>query len=259
MRGSYLALLPIAAVVCAVLFAQQPPPPPPPGQALSSDQLEDLVAPVALYPDLSMPYRVEFMVGAQAWPFPAPMVRTDGKRQMDAAGDRLEILARRIRRNELNAMEVCRGYAEALIDFSSGSHDRDHVLKYAQRSTGRQDGLYSEAAADSLVSLAFAETTQRDLSSGGLKLYHGYYFRVLTPEGVEASGGAFGYVVNGKRIGGFALVAWPAEYGVSGIQTFTINHEGVVYEKDQGPATAEQARRMTQFNPDKSWRPVVLE
>jgi len=212
--------------------------------------------------DPSTPDRVEFTVGAQEWPFPVPVVRMDGKWQMDAAGGRLEILARRIGRNELNAIEVCRGYAEAQMEYASGSHDKDHVLKYAQRiasSTGQQDGLYSDAAADNLVSLAFAEATQGNVSTVGRKPYHGYYFRVLTAQGDNATGGAFEYVVNGKMIGGFALVAWPAEYGVSGIETLTINHLGVVYEKDLGPSTAEQARRMTQFNPDKSWRAVVLE
>jgi len=212
--------------------------------------------------DPSTPDRVEFTVGKQEWPFPVSVVRIEGKWQMDAAGGRLEILARRIGRNELNAMEVCRGYVEAQMEYASGSHDKDHVLKYAQRissSPGQQDGLYSDTAADSPVSLAFAEATQGKLSTVGLKPYHGYYFRVLTAQGAEATGGAFGYVVNGKMIGGFALVAWPAEYEVSGIQTLTINHQGVVYEKDLGSSTAEQARRMTQFNPDKSWRPVVLE
>jgi hypothetical protein len=212
--------------------------------------------------DPSTPDRVEFTVGEQEWPFPVPVVRMDGKWQMDAAGGRLEILARRIGRNELNAMEVCRGYAEAQMEYASGSHDTDHVLKYAQRiasTAGQQDGLYSDATADSLVSLAFAEATQGNVSTMGLKPYHGYFFRALTAQGAEATGGAFGYVVNGKMIGGFALVAWPAEYGVSGIQTLIINHQGVVYEKDLGPSTVEQARRMMQFNPDKSWRPVVLE
>jgi hypothetical protein len=212
--------------------------------------------------DPSTPDRVEFTVGAQEWPFPVPVVRMDGKWQMDAAGGRLEILARRIGKNELNAMEVCRGYAEAQMDYASASHDRDHVLKYAQRiasSMGQQDGLYSDAAADSLVSLAFAEAVEGNPSAMSLKPYHGYYFRVLTAQGSEASGGAFGYVVNGKMIGGFALVAWPAEYGVSGIRTLMINHEGIVYEKDLGTSTAAQARRMVQFNPDKSWQAVVLE
>jgi hypothetical protein len=190
------------------------------------------------------------------------VVRKDGKWRLDATVGRLEILARRIGRNELNAMEVCRGYAEAQMDFASSSHDRDHVLKYAQKVAsveGQQDGLYSAAAANSLVSLAFAEAVEGNVSPTALKPYHGYFFRVLTAQGSDAAGGAFGYVVNGKMIGGFALIAWPAEYGVSGIRTLLINHQGVVYEKDLGASTAEQAHRMLQFNPDKSWQPVVLE
>jgi hypothetical protein len=202
------------------------------------------------------PDRVEFTVGAHEWPFPVPIVRRDGKWQLDSIGGRLEILARRIGRNELDAREVCRGYAEAQMEYASGSHDRDHVLKYAQKigsTAGQQDGLYSDGAANSLVSLAFAAAAE-NLSTVGRKAapYHGYYFRLLTAQGANASGGGFGYVVNGKMIGGFALVAWPAEYGVSGIRTLIINHEGVVYEKDLGPATAVEARRMMQFNPDKS-------
>jgi hypothetical protein len=112
-----------------------------------------------------------------------------------------------------------------------------------------------------MVSRAFAEAAAADVANGGKRSepYHGYYFRVLKSQGPDAGGGAFDYVVNGKMIGGFALVAWPAEYGVSGIRTLIINHEGVVYEKDLGAGTALQARQMTRFNPDRSWRPVVLE
>ncbi len=214
--------------------------------------------------DPSTPNRVEFTVGEHEWPFPVPVVRIDGKWQMDAAGGRLEILARRVGRNELNAMEICRGYAEAQMDYASAGRDGDRVLKYAQKilsTAGKQDGLYSGAIADSMVSLAFAQAAEASRSTPGGKTspYHGYYFRVLTAQGPDAPGGAFGYVVNGKMIGGFALVAWPAEYGVSGIMTFIINHEGLVYEKDLGPGTAPEARRMTQFNPDRSWRPEVLE
>ena len=214
--------------------------------------------------DPSTPDRVEFTVGVQEWPFPVPVVRKDGKWQLDAAGGRLEILARRIGRNELNAMEVCRGYAEAQIEYGSSVHDEDRVLKYAQKvhsSLGKRDGLYADGAADSLVSQAFAEAADANVSTTGTRSapYHGYYFQVLKSQGPDASGGAFDYIVNAKMIGGFALVAWPAEYGVSGIRTLIINHDGVVYEKDLGPATAEQARRITRFNPDKSWRPVVLE
>jgi hypothetical protein len=214
--------------------------------------------------DLFNPDRVTFTVGEQEWPFPVPLIRRNGKWQLDSASGRLEILARRIGRNELNAMEVCRGYAEAQLEYASGARDGDRVLKYAQKlvsTAGKQDGLYWNDSDNSLVSRAFAHAADANLATPGSKLdpYHGYYFRVLKSQGPDAAGGAFDYVVNGKMIGGFALVAWPAEYGVSGVGTFIINHDGVVYEKDLGPGTAMRARRMAQFNPGKSWRPLVLE
>ena len=207
--------------------------------------------------------RVTFTVGEQEWPFPVPVIRKDGKWQLDSASGRIEILARRIGRNELNAMEVCRGYAEAQLEYAAAARDGDRVLKYAQKivsTPGKQDGLYADGVPDSLVSQAFAGAAAANPAAGKKpEPYHGYYFRVLKSQGPDAAGGAFDYVVNGKMIGGFALVAWPAEYGVSGIRTLLINHEGVVYEKDLGATTAIQARQMTRFNPDKSWQPVVLE
>jgi hypothetical protein len=210
------------------------------------------------------PDRVTFTVGGQEWPFPVPVIRRGGRWQLDSASGRLEILALRIGRNELNAMEVCRGYAEAQLEYAAEAHDGDGLLKYAQRivsTPGKQDGLYTEGVTDSLVSKEFAEAAAARVSTAGNKPdpYHGYYFRVLKAQGPDAAGGAFDYVVNGKMIGGFALVAWPAEYGASGIGTFIINHEGVVYEKDLGAATAMQARQLTRFNPDKSWHQVVGE
>jgi hypothetical protein len=210
------------------------------------------------------PGRVEFTVGARQWPFPVPVVLSNGRWQLDSASGRLEILARRIGRNELNAMEVCRGYAEAQMEYAAAEHDGDHVLKYAQKITatsGKQDGLYLGGASDSLVSQPFAEAAIASPSTTGNKAepYHGYYYLALKSQGPDAAGGAFDYVVNGKMIGGFALIAWPAEYGVSGVGTFIINHDGVVYEKDLGAGTAVQARQTTRFNPDKSWHQVVLE
>jgi hypothetical protein len=214
--------------------------------------------------DRFTPDRVAFTVGTQEWPFPVPVVRKDGKWRLDSASGRIEILARRIGRNELNAMEVCRGYAEAQMEYAAGPRDGDRVLRYAQKilsAPGKQDGLYWDGKSDSLVPRAFAEAAGASPSTAGKKAepYHGYYFRVLKSQGPDAAGGAFVYVVKGKMIGGFALVAWPAEYGVSGIRTLLINHDGVVYERDLGAATAIEARQMTRFNPDKSWRPVVLE
>src|ERR1039458_2092514 len=184
--------------------------------------------------------------------------------QLAAGSGRIEILARRIGRNELNAMEVCRGYAEAQMEYAAAEHDGDRVLKYAEKiaaTPGKQDGLYLGGVSDSLVSQTFAEAAVANPSTMGKKAepYHGYYYRVLKSQGPDAAGGAVDYVVNGKMIGGFALVAWPAEYGVSGVGTFIINHDGVVYEKDLGAGTAVQARQMTRFNPDKSWQQVVLE
>lgn len=210
------------------------------------------------------PDRVTFTVGSQEWPFPVPVIRRDGRWRFDSASGRVEILARRIGRNELNAMEVCRGYAEAQLEYAAAARDGDRVLKYAQKivsTPGRQDGLYSDGVPDSPVSKAFAEAAAASLSTTGKKPepYHGYYYRVLKSQGPDAPGGAFDYVVNGRMIGGFALVAWPAEYGVSGIRTLIINHDGVVYEKDLGAATAIQARQMTRFNPDKSWEQLILE
>jgi hypothetical protein len=214
--------------------------------------------------DRFRPDRVEFTVGAQEWPFPVPVVLRNGRWQLDSASGRLEILARRIGRNELNAMEVCRGYAEAQLEYAATEHDGDRVLKYAQKiaaTPGKQDGLYLGGVSVSLVSQPFAEAAVANPSTMSKKSepYHGYYYRVLTSQGPDAAGGAFDYVVNGRMIGGFALVAWPAEYGVSGVGTFIINHDGVVYEKDLGAGTAMQARQMTRFNPDKFWQPVVLE
>ncbi len=214
--------------------------------------------------DVLDPNRVTFTVGAQEWPFPVPLIRQDGKWHLDSDSGRVELLARRIGRNELDAVDVCRGYAEAQMEYASAPRDDDRVLKYAERivsSAGKHDGLYKEGSADSLVSREFAEAVQAGAPVTGKRAepYHGYYFRVLKSQGPDAEGGLFDYLVNGKMIGGFALVAWPAEYGVSGIQTFVISHEGLVYAKDLGAATPAQALQMARFNPDKSWHPMILE
>jgi hypothetical protein len=203
--------------------------------------------------DPTNPDRVTFAVGEQDWPFPVPVVRKDGKWQLDPIGGRLEILARRIGRNELNAMEICRGYVEAQLEYASEDRDKDGILEYAQRvvsTTGKHDGLYADDAPQNLVSKAFAVAADASKPEP----YHGYYFRVLKSQGADATGGALDYVVKGKMIGGFALVAWPAEYGVSGIQTFIVNHEGVVYGKDLGSNTAALARQMPRFNPGNAVR-----
>jgi len=208
--------------------------------------------------DPTNPDRVTFAVGEQDWPFPVPVVRKDGKWQLDPVGGRLEILARRIGRNELNVMEICRGYVEAQLEYASEDRDHDGILEYAQRiisTPGKPDGLYADDAPQNLVTKEFAAAA----SAGKPEPYHGYYFRILKSQGPDATGGALDYVVKGKMIGGFALVAWPAEYGVSGVQTFIVSHEGLVYGKDLGTNTAALARQMTRFNPDKFWKRIDLE
>lgn len=214
--------------------------------------------------DPTNPNRATFSVGAQDWPFPVPLARNKaGRWYFDAGQGKMEVLARRIGRNELNAVEVCRGYVEAQLEYSQRDRDADGILEYAQKivsSPGKQDGLYWEGESYTLVPKSFAGAAEA-AAEGGKKPepYHGYFYRILKAQGPAADGGAVGYVVKGEMIGGFALVAYPAEYGVSGVKTFIVNHRGVVYEKDLGPATATLAHQMTQFNPDKGWHPVDKE
>jgi Protein of unknown function (DUF2950) len=208
--------------------------------------------------DQDNPLNTILVIGDQEWPFPIPLVEKDGKWRFDSAKGRLEILARRIGQNELNAVDVCRGYVEAQQEYAAEDRDKDGILEYAQKivsSPGKHDGLYWDGA--TIVPKSFAEAAESYAKEGAkLQPYHGYYFRVLKAQGPDAQGGALGYVVKGKMIGGFALVAWPAEYGVSGIHTFIVNHHGIVYEKDLGAGSAALAKQMIRFNPDKSWRPV---
>ena len=211
--------------------------------------------------DPSNPDRAALSIGAQDWPFPVPLVRKDGKWHFDSAAGKIEILAHRIGENEVNAVEVCRGYVEAQMEYAAREHDKGGVLEYAQKivsSPGKQDGLYWEGASESLVPKAFANAAAANIVEGPKKpdRYHGYYFRILKAQGPDAPAGSFDYVVKGKMIGGFALVAYPAEYAVSGVKTFIVNHRGVVYERDLGPNTEALARQMTRFNPDKSWKPA---
>jgi hypothetical protein len=214
--------------------------------------------------DPTNPDRAVFSVGEQDWPFPVPLVRKDGQWRFDSSQGRLEILARRIGANEIDAMEVCRGYVEAQLEYAAQDRDAHGTLQYAQKivsSPGKHDGLYWEGAPETLVPKSFAGAAAASQPEGGgkPKPYHGYYFHILKAQGADAPGGGFNYVVKGEMIGGFALAAWPTEYGVSGVRTFIVNHRGIVYEKDLGPRTAAVARQMTQFNPDKSWRQVEPE
>jgi len=211
--------------------------------------------------DPGNPDHASIVVGPNDWPFPVPLVKVNGKWQFDPGKGRVEILARRIGRNELSAVEVCRGYVAAQMEYATEDRDKDGGLEYAQKivaTPGKHDGLYGEGAPEGLVPKAFADAAAAS-AEGKPVPYHGYYFRILTAQGPDAEGGAVNYVVKREMIGGFALVAWPAEYAVSGVHTLIVNHKGVIYEKDLGPNTNALARRMAAFNPDKSWRPVEKE
>jgi hypothetical protein len=213
--------------------------------------------------DPSNPGRATIVTGNDAWPFPVPLIRAkSGQWHFDAARGRTEILARRIGRNELVAIDVCRGYVEAQMQYATNDYDKDGILEYAQKlvsTPGQQDGLYWEGQPGNLIPKDFADAADSVSAEGKRVPYHGYNFHILKAQGADATGGAHSYVVKGEMIGGFALVAYPAEYGVSGIKTFIVNQDGVVYEKDLGPTTATLAHAMTSFNPGKGWQAVSGE
>ena len=202
-------------------------------------------------------------VGSDDWPLPIPIVKQGAHWRFDTAQGREEILARRIGRNELNTMQVCLAYVDAQREYYEEDRRGNGVLQYAQKfasTPGKRDGLYWETKpAEPLsplghfVAKARAEGYRRD-KSGGPTPYHGYLFRILTSQGPDAPDSAYDYVVGGQMIGGFGLVAFPAEYGASGVTTFIVNQDGVVYEKDLGPKTPTIAGAMRAFNPDKSWK-----
>ena len=202
-------------------------------------------------------------IGSDDWPFPIPLVRQDTAWHFDTKAGEQEILARRIGRNELNTIQVCLAYVAAQQEFAAKDRLGDGLREYATKfrsSLGKHDGLFwpAEAGAEEsplgpLVASARAEGYGPRAAGAKPAPFHGYYFRILTRQGKDAPGGAYSYVVKGHMIGGFALVAFPAKYRDSGVMTFIVNQDGVVYQKDLGPDTAARARRMSAFNPDKSW------
>jgi hypothetical protein len=203
-------------------------------------------------------------VGPENWPFPVPLVRKNGQWMFDSSQGKIEVLARRVGRNELNAIDVCRGYVEAQMEYAARDRNAHGVLAYAQHilsTPGKKDGLYWEGESETLVPKSFGDAAAVFLAAQGKKAqpYHGYFFHILKAQGAAAEGGSMDYVVKGEMIGGFALVAWPAEYGVSGVHTLMVNQSGVVYEKDLGATTGVLVRQMTRFNPDKGWQKVTGE
>jgi hypothetical protein len=204
------------------------------------------------------------VVGPDDFPLPIPLVRKDGLWRFDTAAGREEILFRRIGENELDAIQSALAYVDAQDEYAEKDRTGAGVNTYAQRiisQPGKKDGLYwptSQGEEVSPLGELIAEATKQGYRVGGGRTpFHGYYFKILTKQGAAAAGGELEYIVNGKMIGGFALVAYPAEYRNSGVMTFIVNHAGTVFQKDLGPNTAQVAERMTAFNPDKTWRAVT--
>jgi len=203
------------------------------------------------------------VVGADDFPLPIPLVRKDGLWRFDTAAGREEILFRRIGENELDAIQSTLAYVDAQDEYAEKDRTGAGVNTYAQRiisQPGKKDGLYwptSQGEPPSPLGELVAEATKQGYRVGaGRSPFHGYYFKILTKQGAAAAGGELEYIVNGKMIGGFALVAYPAEYRNSGVMTFIVNHAGTVFQKDLGPNTTQVAERMTAFNPDKTWQKV---
>ena len=205
--------------------------------------------------------RAFLTVGNDDWPFPVPIVKTGNTWSFDSKAGLQEILARRIGRNELDAIEIARGYVEAQHEYAMEKHDNSKVNEYAQRiiaTPGKQDGLAWQNP-DGTWGGPVGENVARAIERGYStkhQPFHGYYFTVLKGQGPAAPLGQMDYVVNGAMIGGFALIAVPAEYGVTGVKTFIVSNDGVVYEKDLGPNTLQLAQKIERFNPDRTWNPV---
>jgi hypothetical protein len=212
----------------------------------------------AVVPDPGNPKKAILTVGNDDFPMPFPIVEADGKWRFDSEAGRQEILARRIGTNELAAITFLRGYVEAQKEYALELHDGSKVHQYAQKvvsTPGKQDGL-SWWTADHKPAGPIGDAIAKAMAQGYSKRgdpYNGYYFKFLTAQGPSAPTGARNYVVKGEMIGGFAAIAWPANYGVTGVQTFQVNHDGVVYQKDLGDDTAKLAAKIDRYDPDKSW------
>lgn len=204
------------------------------------------------------------IIGKDEWSFPIPLVKTDSEWAFSTAEGTEEIINRRIGRNELNTIQVCLAFVAAQREYVSKDRSGDGV-QYAQHflsKKGKKDGLYWEATPEEEISplgplLARATEEGYTFRKGKKPVpYHGYYFKILKSQGSNAQGGERDYIVAGKMVGGFGLVAYPAEYGVSGIMTFVVNQQGIVYQKDLGPTTKETAKAMIKYDPDKTWKSV---
>jgi len=208
--------------------------------------------------------KVVLVVGADDFPFPIPIVPDGPSWRFDTAAGREELINRRIGQNELSTIQVCGAYVDAQREYYASDPDGDALLQYAQKfasSPGKRDGLYFETKAGeppSPLGPFVARAREEGYAKGSVApgAYWGYYYRILTAQGKDAPGGAYDYLAHGRMIGGFALVAHPARYGVSGVMTFIVNQDGVVYQKDLGPNSAAIARAMKEFNPDSTWTKI---
>lgn len=211
------------------------------------------------------PDRLVLQVGDDHWPLPIPVVRGNDGWHFDGEAGADEIVTRRIGANELRTIDVMRGYVEAQEDYAAVAHDDGNAGTYAQKlrsDTGKRNGLYWEAAAGEPESPAgplLAEAGSENYGATKGEPYHGYLYRILLSQGAAASGGAKDYVVDGKLTGGYALIAWPADYGASGIMTFLVSQDGVVWQRDLGEDTTKSVADITQFNPDDNWTPLAPE
>ena len=206
------------------------------------------------------------VVGEEEWPFPIPIVKVGESWRFDTLAGKEELINRRVGRNELNTIQVCLAYVDAQREYARMDPDNDNLREYAQKfgsTKGKKDGLYWEAKEGEeqsplgpLAAEAVKEGYTGRKPGEKPKTYHGYYYRILKAQGKNAAGGAYDYVINGNMIGGFALVAYPAEYGASGIMTFIVNHDGVVHQKDLGRETGKIAKAMTKYDPDNTWKKV---
>lgn len=214
--------------------------------------------------DPRYPGRVFINVGNDNWPFPIPLKKEGAKWRFDTAAGRQEIIYRRVGRNELDAIQICRGYVDAQNDYALTKHDGAEVNQYAQRiisTPGKQDGLAWQSPDGTwggAVSQKAALSIEKSYT-GQVAPFHGYYFKILKGQGPAAPLGRLDYVINGAMIGGFALLAYPAQYKVTGVKSFIVSQDGVVYEKDLGADTLGVAKTIELFNPDKTWTPVLKD
>jgi hypothetical protein len=205
--------------------------------------------------------RATLVVGNEEWPLPIPIIKREGGWFFDTSAGRQEILRRRIGSNELDAIEICRGYVEAQHEYAMEKHDGSRVNQYAQRiisSSGKRDGLVwrnPDGTLDGPISEGIADALQEGYTDKA-KPFHGYFFKILKGQGPAAPLGRMDFVVEGAMIGGFALAAAPADYRVTGVKTFIVSYEGIVYQKDLGPDTLKIFKEMELYNPEKSWKPT---